>query len=239
MTEAQGQEPVRPKSSILVLLIYGLTLLSLSNAAALAQGAPPVTEAAKEKARALNFDAIKLQSEGKLNEAVALYKRAIELFPGGGAYHNNLAVVLKDLNRWEDAEAEALIALRLKLDRADYYFNLGIIQNGLKKYDDAEKQFNKAIEKDASDVESRYRLAEILARKSMFPDAEMQVKMALLLKPNDARYHQLLGDICMQQDKKEDALSEYKKVIELSPDGNVNGSVITRVEYLKQVLNSR
>lgn len=197
------------------------------------------TEGAKERARAFNIEGIKLQSEGKLNEAVGLYKRAIELFPQGGAYHNNLAVVLKDLNRWEEAEVEARIALKLKPERADYYFNLGIILNGLKKYDEAEKQFNSAVEKDASDVESRYRLAEILQRNSKLPEAEMQIKMALLLKPNEARYHQLLGDIDMQLEKKEDALSEYKKVVEFTTDGNVNGSVLSRIEYLKQALNSR
>jgi tetratricopeptide (TPR) repeat protein len=207
-----------------------------SASVALAQGP---TDAAKDKARAFNLEAIKLQSEGKPNDAIILYKRAIELYPQGGAYHNNLAVVLKDLNRWEEAEAEARIALRLKPDRADYHFNLGIILNGLKKYDEAEKQFMAAVEKDASDVESRYRLAEILQRNSKLPEAELQVKMALLLKPNEARYHQLLGDIDMQLEKREDALSEYKKVIEYTTDGNVSGAVLSRIEFLKQALNSR
>lgn len=227
----------------LILSAFFVTLfcagITLGSGAEVALAQVAVTAAGKERARALNLEAMKLQTEGKLNEAVALYKKAIELNPQGGAYHNNLAVVLKDLNRWEEAESEALIALKLKPERADYFFNLGIILNGLKRYDEAEKQFNKALEINASDVESRYRIAEILARKSMFPDAELQVKMALLLKPNEARYHQLLGDIYMQQSKQEDALVSYKKAIEYAPNGNVDGSVSSKVEYLKQVLNSR
>src|SRR5579883_1220447 len=90
----------------------------------------PVSESNKEKARAYNIEGIKLQSQGKFNDAVQSYKKAIELNPQGGAYHNNLAVVLKDLNRWQEAETEARIALKLKPDRADYHFNLGLILNG-------------------------------------------------------------------------------------------------------------
>lgn len=226
---------MKSQGSIFSILIAACILLGGSQVT-LAQ-AP--TEAAKDKARALNLDAIKLQSEGKLNEAVGLYKRAIELYPQAGAYHNNFAVLLKDLNRWEEAEVEARTALKLKPERADYYFNLGIILNGVKKYEEAAKQFSKAVEIDASDVESRFRLAEILQRNSKFPEAEMQLKMALLLKPNEARYHQLLGDLYMQLEKKESALVEYKKVVEFTTEGTVNGAVLSRLEYLKQALNSR
>ena len=192
-----------------------------------------------QSARELCDEGIKLQSEGRLKEAADCYRQAIQLNPKGGAYHNNLAVVLKDLGELEAAEKEARLALEIKPERANYHFNLGLILQRLKRYGEAKEQFEEAVKRNASDIESRYRLAETLFSLSEYDQAEKQVKMSILLKPEESRYRQLLGDIYMKLDRKEEALYEYKQVVSLSNGGQVDGGVIQRIDYLKQVLHSR
>ena len=103
-------------------------LLLLSGAVSVGNGTFAATRTHNMyEARKLNREAIDLQSRGQLNDACELYRKAIALHPGGGAYHNNFAVLLKEMGEYEAAEKEARQALALKPARADYHFNLGLI----------------------------------------------------------------------------------------------------------------
>ena len=58
---------------------------------------------------------IVMQDLGRLDEAVAIYKKAITLKPDHKAY-NNLGIVMQDLGRGDEAEVSYKIAITLKPD---------------------------------------------------------------------------------------------------------------------------
>ena len=84
-----------------------------------------------EQARELNLRAADLMAEGKLSEAAAAYRQAIQLNPQSAGYHSNLALVLKDLNELPAAEQEARLAVRLNSEKPSYKYNLGVISTDL------------------------------------------------------------------------------------------------------------
>lgn len=219
------------KSAFLCLVLLAAGSLSCTIAPA---------QTALDAAREFNQKGIKAQTEGRLAEAAEQYRKALQINPNGAGYHNNLALVLKDLDQLPAAEQEARLALKLRPKRADYHFNLGLILQRESKPDLAEAEFREAIGLDALDPEFKFRLAQVLMQATRYVDAEAELKQALLLKPNEASYHQLLGDVLLKEGQhEEEALYEYRKVAELNPDGAVPGDVKNKIDYLKQVLKTR
>ena len=68
---------------------------------------------------------VALKDQGKLDEAVACYRRALELNPDFAAAHSNLGNALQDLGRPEEAIACHRRALQLKPEYAEAHNNLG------------------------------------------------------------------------------------------------------------------
>ena len=67
-----------------------------------------------------------MKDQGKLDEAVACYRRALELKPDFAEAHNNLGVALKEQGKLDEAVACYRRALELKPDFAEAHNNLGI-----------------------------------------------------------------------------------------------------------------
>ena len=67
-----------------------------------------------------------LKDQGRLDEAIAAYNRAIALKPDYAEAHNNLGIALKDQGRLDEAIAAYHRAIALKPDHAEAHNNLGI-----------------------------------------------------------------------------------------------------------------
>jgi tetratricopeptide (TPR) repeat protein len=64
-----------------------------------------------------NLGNVQIQ-QGKLDEAITSYRRALELQPDYAAAYNNLGLALRDQGRWEEAIACWRRALELQPDYA-------------------------------------------------------------------------------------------------------------------------
>ena len=68
----------------------------------------------------------RLEGPGKLDEAVACYRRALELKPDYAEAHNNLGNALNDQGKLDEAVACYRRALELKPDYAEAHNNLAL-----------------------------------------------------------------------------------------------------------------
>ena len=87
-----------------------------------------------------------LWDQGKLDEAVACYRRALELNPGYAEAHSNLGNALKDQGKLDEAIACWQRALELKPDYAEAHYNLGIALKDQGKPDEAVACYRRALE---------------------------------------------------------------------------------------------
>ncbi len=115
-----------------------------------------------------------LHREGKLDDAVASYRRAIELNPDFIVAHNNLGNVLKDLGQYDDAVTSFLCALKIQPDHVESNCNLGKALMYLGKMDAAERFLSKSIEL------APYEAVPIIALLELIP-----------YRQDDARYSHL------------------------------------------------
>lgn len=198
--------------------------------------AQPVSGLDKQKSKECILRGISLQAEARLKEAAEQYRQAIQLNPQSAAAHNNLAVVLKEMQMLTAAESEAKLALKIKPGRADYSFNLGIILQRLNKLEEAETTLKQAVRLNPLDAEAHFHLVQVLLSQNKYADALEEARLALALKPNAAKYHRLVGDCKFKVGDNEAALCEYRTALECDSQSSDAGDIRNKIDYLQQLL---
>jgi predicted O-linked N-acetylglucosamine transferase (SPINDLY family) len=90
-------------------------------------------------------DAFREHQDGKLETAVANYRRALKLHPESPEALNNLGIALKDLRRFDEAIVAYRKALKLQPDRPEIINNLGDSLHSLGDRVGAIEHYRKAV----------------------------------------------------------------------------------------------
>ncbi len=128
-----------------------------------------------------------LHKEGKFNEAVKSYKKAIDLKPDFPGVHYNLGIVLRKLGRLDEAAKSYKKAIDLKPDFCEAYYNLGNTLKNLGILDKAKKNYKKAIELKPDYAVAHNNLGNILYDEGDLVAAINCYKQALNIKHDYAQ----------------------------------------------------
>lgn len=100
-------------------------------------------------------------------KAAEAYKKAIELKADDPAYHNNYALVLAQMKKFEEAQAELTKSAQLDPPNAGkYYYNLGAVYVNTGNLDPAAEAFKKAIDLDPNYADAYYQYGLSLMGKA-------------------------------------------------------------------------
>jgi Flp pilus assembly protein TadD/mono/diheme cytochrome c family protein len=122
---------------------------------------------------------------GKLGEAEAHLKRAVELAPDSAEAHALLGYAYLRQQRIALAESELKRAVSLDAERFDALHDLGLLYLNRGDYADAEAQFKKAIEVSPYDAVTRSNMGLSLLHQRRIQEAVVHLEMAIDLNPND------------------------------------------------------
>jgi len=86
-----------------------------------------------------------LKEQGKLDEAIAAYNKALSIKPDHAEAYNNMGVTLQDQGKLGEAIAAYNKALSIKPDYAEAYCNMGLALQDQGKPDEAIVAYNKAL----------------------------------------------------------------------------------------------
>ena len=90
---------------------------------------------------------------------MANLRQAVALDPAWGQPHNSLAIVLRLNNRLQEAEEEALTALRLEPENIANHNNYANLLIACKRYEEAEDHYRVAIELNPAHPKPYFNLA--------------------------------------------------------------------------------
>ena len=186
---------------IVAALAFTLTLSGTTAA----QSAQSYRQRAAEFARSKSWD-----------EAIAAYRKALELSPNDPATHYELAFALRYKGDTRQAVEEFESALRLKPSWADAHYGLGATWYELRNLPAALKELSKAVQLDPSNAGAHRLLARVYADQNNFSAAETELSRAIVLKPT-AEMHFELGEIEGQLGKLDAAATEFRKALVLDP----------------------
>jgi tetratricopeptide (TPR) repeat protein len=161
---------------------------------------------------------IALRNHGKLEEALAHGRRAVELRPDSAEAHNNLGVVLKDLGKLDAAVACFRRVLELRPGLAAAHTNLGNISKERGQIDEALASYRRAIALDAGSAEAHNNLGLVLKDQGKLGEAVSCFQRVIELRPDFEGVQNSLGNAFKDQGRLEESVGCYRRALEQRPD---------------------
>ena len=159
-----------------------------------------------------------LLDKGAKEQAIAHFRKAIEIKPDYAKARNNLGVALFEEGAKEEAIAQYHKVLEFKPDDAEARSNLGVALFEKGDRDEAIAQYRRALKIDPKYPQAEYNLGNALASEGQLDEAIAHFREALKIKPDYARAWSSLGLVFFQKGDIKEAIDAWEKGLEVKPD---------------------
>ncbi|HEY8718713.1 tetratricopeptide repeat protein [Pengzhenrongella sp.] len=150
---------------------------------------------------------------GRPAAALARYQHAVDLEPDRATFQRDLAAVLFEIDRYDDAVAHAA-TLSTPQPQSDYRDTLGDLFRERARYEEALTQYRRAVELDPANSALRAHLCYVLFDLGRYDDAVEQVPA------DDGWAHDLLGDGFRNLGRLEQSLAQYRRAVDVDPENS-------------------
>lgn len=236
---ALPEEVARERKVVAVLIDNGtleraLAALQAGDVAGAEQSFRALLRAQPRHVGALNLLGIALMRQGRFAEAEDSLRQAIEVSRSDATLFN-YGLVLKALNRPEEALKRFTEALAINPAAAETWYNRGIVLCDVRRFADALADFAKALELNSHYAEAWFARGNALRDLKRYDEALSAYDRALALQPNWAVAHNNRGAVLFYLERYADALVSFDRSIALNPNlvlphGNRAGALY----YLKR-----
>lgn len=166
--------------------------------------------------------AMALHRAGRLDQAIAIYRRALEQAPGFVGGWCNLGIALKQAGHMSEALAAYREATRLGPETPDAHFNLALALNDIGQGAEAESALRQALACRADFPQAQALLGEVLKNGGRFAEARAAYEAALALRPDHLGVLLGLAEVHAALDSPAEALKLARRAAELRPgDGHL------------------
>ena len=129
-----------------------------------------------------------------------------------------LGIILNELNKLDEAEANYQNAIKFKPDFAEAYYNLAVTLVKSKKLDEAEENYQNAIKFKPDFAIAHNNLGNVLNKLERLNEAEVSYQNAIKFKPDFAEAHNNLGNVLNKLERLNEAEVSYQNAIKFKPD---------------------
>jgi len=155
------------------------------------------------------------KDQGRLDDAIACFQKAVEHNPDYAAAYNNLGNAHKFKNDLNSAVFYYQKAVQTNPQHADAYYNLGILYNENGRFQDAMSLYRLALWINPKFVEAHFNLGNTLRELGKLDEALQCYRMALEINPDYAEAYNGLGTVYQEQGKLNKAATCYQEHMHL------------------------
>jgi len=223
------KEGFAPRSVEVKVSIAEATTLEIKLEAAAAEALRTMSESDK-----LFVQGNKLYAENKFAEAAASYEEAVKLNTTHWAYHFNLGLAYKKMEKSE--EARTAFSRAQELNPGSYSATKELAESLAKagKYEEAKVLYRKALEVSADEPDAFYNLG-LCQVSTGEPEAALEsFSKCIALEPDYADAYYQLGTVYIGQNKVKEAVESLEKFLELAPGHEKAGVAKQLLDYLKK-----
>jgi protein O-mannosyl-transferase len=159
-----------------------------------------------------------LAAEGRLDEAMVYFEKALKLLPNSEYPHYNRGHLLEILGKWDEAKNEYYSALELNPCYTLPYNRLGLLLISRGRFEEAIAFLKNSLELDGANPETHYDLAKAFAAIGHRKEAEELVHVAILTAPNYAVNNNMLGLVVADRGRIYEAIEHFQRAIDAQPN---------------------
>jgi tetratricopeptide (TPR) repeat protein len=152
------------------------------------------------------------------DEALVHLQEAVRLKPDSDLSHYNLANLLQQTERFEDAIREYRATLTLAPNMGLAYYNLGNTLLQMDRLPDAEIAYRQAIRVAPNLALAHGGLCRVLQATNRPADAVAECRTAIAQEPTRTVLHYDFAGVLQAQDRFDEAIAEYNTALALAPD---------------------
>jgi len=160
---------------------------------------------------------VALQLQGRFDEAIAHFRRAVEIWPDYPETRNNLGIALQTRGEFAEAQEQFRYVLRQRPKHAQTYNNLGTTLQFQGDFEQAISYYLTAIELEGDFYDAYNNLGVALKTLGRFKEAEGYYRQALRINPSYAKAHNNLGVVLRHQGRFEEAIESYNRALQSDP----------------------
>jgi tetratricopeptide (TPR) repeat protein len=166
---------------------------------------------------AYNNLGLALMADGQPEEAMAQYRKALEIEPGYPGAHNNLGIALLGEGRVDEAVAQLEAAIAIAPRDAESHNNLGLAFRRQGKLAEALGQYGAALEIKPDDLLTNFNMGNACLQAGRVDDAIARYQKALQISPGFADAHNNLGNAYRSRGRMGGAVAEYRRALAIDP----------------------
>jgi tetratricopeptide (TPR) repeat protein len=158
-----------------------------------------------------------LADAGRIDEAMADYRRSTAIHPTYLNPRNNLGIALNKLGRPAEAVPEFRVALQSNPNHVEVRNNLANALSDLGQLPEAMEHYEFVLARQPDHVNALNGSAVVLAMQNRLPEAKARLERSLRLSPGNASVENNLGNVCSMLGLNDEAVAHYRRATELSP----------------------
>ncbi len=159
-----------------------------------------------------------LQLQGRLEEAIVHYRRAVELSPDDAVTLNSLGAALLASGRSLDAIPFFQRAIRQRADYTVAHFNLASVLLAAGRFAESVEHLQKVVQQQPDDFEAQARLGFALAEVGRLDASLAHYRQALRIRPEDAEALNDLGTVLARSSQLEEARLAFQRSLKAAPE---------------------
>jgi tetratricopeptide (TPR) repeat protein len=166
-----------------------------------------------------------LSQAGRNEEAIAIWKKALELNPSSDKAHNNVGLLLAGSGKFEEAIPHFEKTLEINPEYPAAHSNLGVALAAIGKLEDAMAEFRQALAVDPNSGEAHNNLGRALVLKGNLDQAIVHFRQALKSVPGSASIRANLGQALESSARSltlkggfDEAIAQFQDALEATPE---------------------
>jgi len=176
---------------------------------------PEAKDAGNKLGKVYYLQGEELEKEGKKEEAIAAYRRAVQFNADVDVVYQKLGEILVERQEWEEAVTVNRKATELNPDFSWSYNNLGNALKAVEKWEEAAAAYRRATELNADFPWSQISLGDCLLKLEKWEEAVPVYQQAIKLKPDFVWSYANLGKALWNAGKWEEAIAPLQQALNL------------------------
>jgi tetratricopeptide (TPR) repeat protein len=174
-----------------------------------------------QKVRPLNFRGAEYYKEGKFNDAISDFTKAIALQPEFHILYFNRGACYRKLGRYKEAISDYEMSIESEtafpLRAAEGFFYRGVTYSLMKDWTKAAENFKKLVALNPEYKDSWYNLGVALAELKEWENASQAFTESIQRNPSFASNYTNRGVCYENLNKWQKAIEDYEKAIKINP----------------------